>query len=153
MFVIDRSRKLNRRLEEMTNVSPDVPVDEDEIFYEVSGRDEKGHARSRQGKRGDTTSQVDEVLRLNKEVTILREEQRRHDETMHHLLAFMRQQHPEVVFCDPEASISHASPHQTPPSNASPLRGTTDHDDYRDDDIKGYFAEEGGSDDDDLDRL
>ncbi|KAK9162992.1 hypothetical protein Syun_003894 [Stephania yunnanensis] len=36
-FVHERSRKLNedyeRRLEEMTHASPDVPMDENELFY------------------------------------------------------------------------------------------------------------------------
>ncbi|KAK9128221.1 hypothetical protein Syun_017018 [Stephania yunnanensis] len=31
-----------RRLEEMTHASPNVPVDEDELFYDISQRDPKG---------------------------------------------------------------------------------------------------------------
>ncbi|KAK9166393.1 hypothetical protein Scep_001584 [Stephania cephalantha] len=101
-FVDERSCKLNedyeKRLQEMTQASPDVPVDENELFYEISPRDRKGciyglgsYARPAHNRGGTSSSQAGEILRLTEEVTYLREGQRRTDETMSHLLTFFRQ--------------------------------------------------------------
>ncbi|KAK9107146.1 hypothetical protein Syun_023157 [Stephania yunnanensis] len=149
----------------MMQASPAVPVEENELFYEISPRDPKGriyglgsYARPAHNIGGTSSSRVGEILRLTEEVTYLREGQRRTDETMSHLLAFFRQQNPGVDFGDLGASTAQASPHHTLPADAppsiappsmAPLRGTTDHDDYRGDEhFQDIFAQEN----DDLDR-
>ncbi|KAK9082638.1 hypothetical protein Scep_029109 [Stephania cephalantha] len=149
----------------MTQASLDVPVDENELFYEMSPRDPKGciyglgsYARPAHNRGGTSSSQAGEILRLTEEVTYLREGQRKTDETMSHLLAFLRQQNLVVDFGALGASTSQASSHQTLPADAppsmtlpsmAPPRGTTDHDDYGGDEhLQDFFAQ----DDDDLDR-
>ena len=109
-----------------------MPVDKDALFYELAYEKDKGRvyglgsfARSTH-RTGVSSSQSSEVLRLTEEVTLLREAQRRSEDTMSHLLAFLRQQHPGANFGDPGASTSQASP---PDATQAPTRDATDLDD------------------------
>ena len=110
----------------MTQAAPDEPIDEDDVFYQVTDSDRGrvyglGSQVSSSSVRGASSStQSQEVIRLNDEITSLRAQQQKQEDTIARLLAFLRQTDMGAAFFgDPGASTSQGPAPQAPPPQAS----------------------------------